>query len=106
LRSTFDRLKPETIAANMPTIELLRQIADREKATPSQVALAWLLAQKPFIVPIPGTRNMDHLTENLGAINVEFSAKDLKQIQIKFSTINVHGGRMNEMQMTFVDQTK
>jgi aryl-alcohol dehydrogenase-like predicted oxidoreductase len=106
LRSGFDRFTPETIAANMPIIELLRQIGAREKATPSQVALAWLLAQKTFIVPIPGTRNLDHLNENLGAINVELSAKDLSNIEIAFTKIEVHGGRMNEMQMTFVDQTK
>jgi aryl-alcohol dehydrogenase-like predicted oxidoreductase len=106
LRSGFDRFSPENIAANMPVIELLRQIATREKATPSQIALAWLLAQKPFIVPIPGTRNMDHLNENLGAINVELSAKDLSDIETAFAKIEVHGGRMNEMQMTFVDQRK
>jgi len=106
LRSGFERFTPETIAANMPVIDLLRQIAAREKATSSQVALAWLLAQKPFIVPIPGTRNMDHLNENLGAINVELSAKDLSDIETGFAKLVVHGGRMNPMQMTFVDQTK
>jgi aryl-alcohol dehydrogenase-like predicted oxidoreductase len=106
LRSDFDRFTPESISANMPVIELLRQIGTREKATPSQVAVAWLLAQKPFIVPIPGTRNMDHFNENLGAINVELSAKDLAEIGNAFTKLKVHGGRMNEMQMTFVDTTK
>jgi aryl-alcohol dehydrogenase-like predicted oxidoreductase len=106
LRSGFDRFTPETIAANRPVLDLLRQIAMREKATPSQVALAWLLAQKPFIVPIPGTRNLDHLNENLGASNVELSVKDLSDMETAFTKIEVHGGRMNEMQMTFVDQRK
>jgi len=90
----------------MPIVELLRQVAAREKATPAQVSLAWLLAQKSFIVPIPGTRNLDHLDENLGAINVQLSSSDLNDIETTFAKIEMHGGRMNEMQMTFVDQTK
>jgi aryl-alcohol dehydrogenase-like predicted oxidoreductase len=89
----------------MPTVELLTQIAEKENATPSQVALAWLLAKKPFIVPIPGTRNQDHLTENLGAVNVQLSPTDLSEIDASFANITVQGGRMNEMQMKFVDQT-
>ncbi len=106
LRSGFDRFTAENIAANMPIIELLKQIAKKENATPSQVALAWLLAQKPFIVPIPGTRNLDHLNENLGAINVQLSAADLSEIATAFSKVKVYGGRMNAMQMLVVDQTE
>jgi aryl-alcohol dehydrogenase-like predicted oxidoreductase len=106
LRSGFDRFTPENLEANMPIIELLRQIGKKEKATPSQVALAWLLAQKPFIVPIPGTRNIDHLNENLGAINVQLSAADLREISTAFSKVKVYGGRMNPTQMLVVDQTK
>jgi aryl-alcohol dehydrogenase-like predicted oxidoreductase len=105
LRATFERFFPENLAANMPTVELLTQIAEKENATPSQVALAWLLAKKPFIVPIPGTRNQDHLTENLGAVNVQLSPTDLSEIDASFANITVQGGRMNEMQMKFVDQT-
>ena len=105
LRAGFDRFSPENLAANMPVIDLLRQVAERENATPAQVALAWLLAQKPWIVPIPGTRNMDHLNENLGAINVQLSPADLGEIETAFSQSKVHGGRMNEMQMQIVDQT-
>ena len=63
------------------------------------------MAQKPWIVPIPGTRNIDHLDENLGAINVQLTPADLREIQTAFSEITVHGGRMNEMQMQIVDQT-
>ena len=106
LRSGFDRFTPENLAANQPIIDLLHRVGARERATTAQAALAWLLAQKPFIVPIPGTRNMDHFNENLGAINVELSAKDLSDIENAFTKLKVHGGRMNEMQMTFVDQTK
>jgi aryl-alcohol dehydrogenase-like predicted oxidoreductase len=104
LRSGFDRFSSENLTANMPIVVLLRQVAARENATPAQVALAWLLAQKPFIVPIPGTRKLDHLIENLGAINVHLSPSDLKDIETAFAKIQVHGGRMNEMQMQIVDQ--
>ncbi len=104
LRSGFDRFSPENLVANMPIIEQLRQIAKNENATPSQVALAWLLAQKPFIVPIPGTRSSAHLNENLGALNVKLSTADLRDIETAFSKIKVYGGRMNEMQMQVVDK--
>jgi aryl-alcohol dehydrogenase-like predicted oxidoreductase len=62
-----------------------------------------LLARKPFIVPIPGTRNVDHLNENLGASRVELSASDLQEIETALSKVTIHGGRMNEMQMELVD---
>ncbi len=105
LRSGFDRFSPENLAANQPIVDLLKRFAEKEKATPAQVALAWLLAQKPWIVPIPGTRNIDHLNENLGAINVQLTPADLREIDTAFSKIKVHGGRMNEEQMKVVDQT-
>ena len=105
LRSGFDRFSPENLAANMPVVDLLRRFAEKKNATPSQIALAWLMAQKPWIVSIPGTRNIDHLNENLGAISVQLTPADLSEIQTAFSTITVHGGRMNEMQMQIVDQT-
>jgi aryl-alcohol dehydrogenase-like predicted oxidoreductase len=105
LRSGFDRFSPENRAANMPVVDLLRRFAEKKNATPSQIALAWLMAQKPWIVSIPGTRNIDHLNENLGAISVQLAPADLSEIQTAFSTITVHGGRMNEMQMQVVDQT-
>ncbi len=105
MRSGFDRFSPENIAANMPIVDLLRQFAKKKNATPAQISLAWLLAQKPWIVPIPGTRNMDHLNENLGAIDVQLTPADLREIETAFSKIKVHGGRMNEEQMREVDQT-
>jgi aryl-alcohol dehydrogenase-like predicted oxidoreductase len=105
LRSGFDRFSPENLAANTPIVDLLKRFAEKENATPAQVALAWLLAQKPWIVPIPGTRNIDHLDENLGAINVQLTPADLREIDTAFSQIKVHGGRMNEEQMKVVDQT-
>jgi len=105
LRSGFDRFSPENIVANMPIVDLLKQFAEKKNATPSQIALAWLLAQKPFIVPIPGTRNMEHLHENLGAIDVQLTPADILELNTASSKIKIHGGRMNAMQMQAVDQT-
>jgi aryl-alcohol dehydrogenase-like predicted oxidoreductase len=105
LRSGFDRFSPENLAANRPIVDFLKQFAEKKNATPAQIALAWLLALKPWIVPIPGTRNIDHLNENLGAINVQLTPADLREIETAFSGITVHGGRMNEEQMKVVDQT-
>ncbi|OBY03010.1 aldehyde oxidase [Rhizobium leguminosarum bv. trifolii] len=105
LRSTFDRFSPENLAANMPFVVLLKQLAEKKGATPSQIALAWLLAQKSFIVPIPGTRNIDHLNENLAALRVELTPDDLREFGTALAALTVHGGRMNEMQMGLVDQT-
>jgi aryl-alcohol dehydrogenase-like predicted oxidoreductase len=104
LRAGFDRFSPENIAANMPFVELLKRLAAKKNATPAQIALAWLLAQKSWIVPIPGTRNIDHLTENLAAAHVELTAADLREIETASATIKVHGGRMNEEQMKVVDK--
>jgi aryl-alcohol dehydrogenase-like predicted oxidoreductase len=105
LRAGFDRFSPENLAANMPVVDLLKRFSEKKNATPAQIALAWLLAQKPWIVPIPGTRNLDHLNENLGAINIQLTPADLVELETAFATIKVHGGRMNKMQMEQVDQT-
>ena len=95
----------ENIAANMPIIDWIGRFAEKKHLTPAQISLAWLLAQKPFIVPIPGTRNVDHLNENIGAINVQLTRADLREIDSAVSKIKVLGGRMNEEQMRLVDQT-
>jgi aryl-alcohol dehydrogenase-like predicted oxidoreductase len=105
LRSGFPRFSPENIAANMPMVDLIKRFAEKKNATPAQISLAWLLAQKPFIVPIPGTRNIDHLTENLGATRVQLTPADLAELDAAVSKIKVYGGRMNEEQMKVVDQT-
>jgi aryl-alcohol dehydrogenase-like predicted oxidoreductase len=75
------------------------------KATPAQIALAWVMAQKPWIVPIPGTRSLEHLSENLGAVDVELTTDDLRAIRTALSAITVQGGRMNKEQMAQVDRT-
>ncbi|BDV42717.1 aldehyde oxidase [Geotalea uraniireducens] len=106
LRSGFDRFTPVNIKANMPIVDFLKIFAEKKNATPAQISLAWLLAQKPWIVPIPGTRNMDHLNENLGAINVQLTPADLREIETALSKIKVYGGRMGEIYMRDVDQSK
>jgi aryl-alcohol dehydrogenase-like predicted oxidoreductase len=74
-------------------VELLRAIANRKRATPAQIALAWLLAQKPWIVPIPGTRKLERLKENIGAVAVELKSDDLREIDSAASKITVQGAR-------------
>ena len=105
LRSEFPRFTPEALAANMPVVDVLRRFAEKKNATPAQIAMAWLLAQKPWIVPIPGTRNIDHLNENLGATNVQLTPADLREIETAFSEIRVHGERMSEKHMGQIDKT-
>jgi aryl-alcohol dehydrogenase-like predicted oxidoreductase len=90
MRSGFPRFTRENIAANTPIVDLLKRIADKKVATAAQVSLAWLLAQKPWIVPIPGTSQIDHLNENLGAINVELTQADLREIETAPTHITVH----------------
>src|SRR4030095_9682613 len=104
LRSGFDRFSPENILANMPIVDLLKQFAEKKNATASQIALAWLMAKKSFNVPIPGTRNMEHLNENLGAINVHLTPADILELDTASSKIIIYGGRMNAMQMEVVDK--
>lgn len=106
LRSGFDRFRPENLAANAPFVDFLKGFALKKDATPAQIALAWLLAQKPWIVPIPGTRRLNHLEENLAAVSVRLTPADLQEIHTALSKLDVHGGRMNALQMRVVDQTK
>lgn len=103
LRHGFDRFLPANLEANRPVVELLKRFANEKGATPTQIALAWLLARKPWIVPIPGTRNAAHLQENLQAIHLELTASDVRRLDDAFSKLTVHGGRMNRMQMQVVD---
>ena len=96
IRSTIPRFTPEARAQNQAVVDLLASIAQRNGATPAQIALAWLLAQKPWIVPIPGTRKQHRLEENLGAADVGLSADELTEIDDAASKIQVQGGRYNE----------
>lgn len=105
LRSGFDRFSAQNMAANKPVVDLLQRYAATKNATASQVALVWLLARKPWIVPIPGTRNPAHLSENLGAIKLKLTPADLLELDAAFAKLEVHGGRMNKEQMKVVDTT-
>jgi len=104
LRATFPRFTPEAMKANRAVVDLLNKIAGRKNATPAQIALAWLLAQKPWIVPIPGTRKPERLEENLGAADVDLTADDLREIESAFSRIAVHGARLSEAHMALIDR--
>jgi aryl-alcohol dehydrogenase-like predicted oxidoreductase len=104
LRASFPRFTPEALKANRPVVDLLARIGAKKKATPAQIDLAWLLAQKPWIVPIPGTRRIDHLEENLGAVNVTLTAEDLDEIENGFSKIPVQGARLSEQHMAWIDR--
>ena len=95
-RSTLPRFTPEALKANQALIDLLGSIAKRKNATAAQIALAWLLAQKPWIAPIPGTTKLNRLEENIGAANVELTADDLRDIDATASKIKVEGDRYPE----------
>ena len=103
LRSGFDRFQPQSIAANKPFVDRITELAKGKGATTAQLSLAWLLAKKPFIVPIPGTGKVKHLEENIEAVNLVLTAEDLKEIDRALSEFKVHGGRMNEQQMKVVE---
>ena len=98
IRSTIPRFTPDALQHNHAVVDLLASIAKRKGATPGQIALAWLLAQKPWIVPIPGTRKPHRLEENIGAADVELSADELTEIEAAASKIQVQGGRYSEAQ--------
>jgi aryl-alcohol dehydrogenase-like predicted oxidoreductase len=95
-RSTLPRFTPQALKANQALVDLLGTIAERKEATPAQIALAWLLAQKPWIVPIPGTTKLHRLDENLGAADVELTSDDLREIETAASSIPVQGDRYPE----------
>ena len=95
-RSTLPRFTPEALKANQALVDLLGKIAAEKKATPAQIALAWLLAQKPWIVPIPGTTKLHRLEENIGAVAIELTDDDLKEIEGAAAEIKVEGARYPE----------
>ena len=96
IRSTIPRFEPDALQHNQPVVDLLATVAQRKGATPAQIALAWLLAQRPWIVPIPGTRKLHRLEENLAAADVELSADELTEIEDAASKIDVQGGRYSD----------
>ena len=103
-RNTVPRFSPENRRANQAIVELVKRIATEKKATPAQIALAWILAQKPWIVPIPGTTKVHRLEENLGAATVELTADDLRAIESASAGITVHGERYSEASQRMIDR--
>ena len=95
-RNNVPRFSPEARKANMALVDAIRAVADRKGATPAQVALAWLLAQRPWIVPIPGTTKLHRLEENLGAVDLALSASDLAEINARAGQVTVRGERLPE----------
>jgi aryl-alcohol dehydrogenase-like predicted oxidoreductase len=95
-RNNVPRFSPEARKANMALVDIVKFVAERKGATPAQIALAWLLAQKPWIVPIPGTTKLHRLEENAGAVDVTLSSDDLREIDGALSKIEVKGERLPE----------
>ena len=103
-RNSIPRFTPENRKANQAVIDILGKIAERKKATPAQIALAWLLAQKPWIVPIPGTRKIERLEENIGAASIQLTPHDLREIEEAASKIAVQGERYPEAAQGMIDR--
>ena len=103
-RNTVPRFTPENRKANQAVVELLSKIAARKKATPAQIALAWLLARKSWIVPIPGTTKLHRLDENIGAVDIELTPDDLREIESAASNISVLGARYSESSQRVIDR--
>lgn len=103
-RNTVPRFSAENRKANQAVIDLLGTIAGRLQATPAQVALAWVLSRKPWIVPIPGTTKLHRLEENLGAATLTLSPDDLQQIEVAFAAVQVHGARYSEAAQKMIDR--
>ncbi|MFA5064676.1 MAG: aldo/keto reductase [Dehalococcoidia bacterium] len=95
-RNVVPRFNPENMEANQVVIDLIKRVTAEKNATPAQIALAWLLAQKPWIVPIPGTRKLERLIENLGAADIKLTPKELRDINYALEKINIAGGRYPE----------
>ena len=95
-RNVVPRFTPEARKANQALVDLLAQIGAQKKATPAQIALAWLLAQKPWIIPIPGTRKVERLDENIGATRIELTSDDLREIESATAQITIQGARYPE----------
>ncbi len=103
-RSTVPRLSPENIKANMAFVDLVATVAQRKNATPAQIALAWILAQKPWFVPIPGTTKLHRLEENIGATAVVLSPEELAEIETASSEMKVQGDRYSEGSAKMIDR--
>ena len=104
LRATFPRFSPIVMQNNQPIIDYLAKFGAARRATPAQIALAWLMAKKPFIVSIPGTGKADHLRENMDAVQVRLSAADVRELEAGMAQLEIYGGRMDARQMAQIGQ--
>jgi aryl-alcohol dehydrogenase-like predicted oxidoreductase len=96
LRKDFPRFTPEALEANLKVVDFLKNLAARKGATPARIALAWLLAQKPFIVPIPGGTKNEHLDDNLPAAELQLTSSDMREIDEAFLKIDIQGAPLSE----------
>jgi aryl-alcohol dehydrogenase-like predicted oxidoreductase len=103
LRGIMPRYTPEARRANWPVVELLQHVGARHQATAGQIALAWLLARKPWIVPIPGTTTRGHMEQNTDALQVQLTAADIEEIENGFAQIQVQGARSTEAMFAMID---
>ena len=104
IRATLPRFEREALQANLALVDLITAFAERKQATPGQVALAWLLAQRPWITPIPGTRRLERLDENLGSANLELTPQDLADLDRASSSVKVQGDRYPEAMQRMIDR--
>jgi aryl-alcohol dehydrogenase-like predicted oxidoreductase len=104
IRATLPRFEREALEANLALVDLVRKVAERKHVTVGQVALAWLLAQKPWIVPIPGTRRLKRLEENLGSAEVDLTPEDLAELDSASAGVQVHGDRYPEAMQRLIDR--
>jgi aryl-alcohol dehydrogenase-like predicted oxidoreductase len=104
IRAALPRFEQEALRANLALVDLVKKVADRKNATVGQVALAWLLAQKPWIVPIPGTRRLERLDENLGSADLELTADDLSELDSASASVPVRGERYPEAMQKMIDR--
>ena len=98
------RFAPQNLKANQAIVDMVRHIAERNRVTPAQIALAWVLAQKPWIVPIPGTTKVERLEENLGSVDVALAPEELQEIEQLSATITIHGHRYSEGSQRMIDR--
>lgn len=103
-RSTVPRFQKENIEANMVIVDLVKDIAEKKGITPAQMALSWVMAQRPFIVPIPGSRSLKHLTDNIGAVDVTYSKEEMTEINSRLDKIKLQGARYSENNQKNIDR--
>lgn len=102
-RASLPRFTPEARRANWPVVELLQRVGARRNATPGQIALAWLLARKPWIVPIPGPTTREHMDENTDALKIQLTAAEIQEIDRGFAQIRVQGARLSPPMLAAID---